>query len=491
MLFNSFLFLLLFLPVCLAGYFGLNHFHRYSLAKAFLLGMSLWFYGYFHAAYLLVLTGSILCNYLLYRAGRGRIQNHKSTKALMVFGVAGNLSVLAFFKYTDFFLENINAVFGTDIPLLGVLLPLGISFFTFQQIGFIVDACKGEAGDYSFLDYALFVSFFPQLIAGPIVTHEELVLQFADKTKKKLCADNFSAGCVLMIVGLAKKVLLADTFGRAVTWGYGSLGVLNTPAAVIVMLSFYFQIYFDFSGYSDMAVGLGRMLNLSLPQNFDSPYRAVTLRGFWKGWHITLTRFFTKYVYIPLGGSRSGRVLTYRNIMIVFLLSGLWHGAAWGFVLWGLLNGTGLVLCRMLEKPLQRMSDFRVTKAFLWVCNLVCVNLLWVLFRAEDLHTAGMFYAGLFRGFGAVPQKLLESFRVGEFWYGLKLLHLADSGYGDMILCFGFLAAGFLLVLCGKNAYRYAQSFKPRVWLAAGLGMLFLWCFFSLSGVSTFLYYHF
>lgn len=491
MVFNSFIFILLFLPVCLTGYFGLNHFHRYKLAKAFLLGMSLWFYGYFHAAYLLVLTGSILCNYMLYRLCRGKLQKNKSTKAFMVVGIAGNLAVLVFFKYTDFFLENINAVCGTDIPLLRLLLPLGISFFTFQQIGFIVDACKGETGDYPLLDYALFVSFFPQLIAGPIVTHDELIPQFADEKKKPFQADHFSAGCVLFIIGLAKKVLLADTFGRAVAWGYDSIEALNTPAAVIVMLSFYFQIYFDFSGYSDMAIGLGRMMNLSLPQNFDSPYKAVTLRGFWKRWHITLTRFFTKYVYIPLGGSRGGRRRTYRNILIVFLLSGFWHGAAWGFVLWGLLNGVGLILCRMLEKLVAKLSDTRWAKALLWTFNLLCVNLLWVLFRAEDLHTAGAFFTGLFRGFGAVPQKLLESFRAGEFWYVLKVLHLADGGYGDLILCIGFLAAGFLIVLCGKSVYRYAQSFTPRVWHGVGLGILFLWCFVSLSGVSTFLYYNF
>ncbi|MCM1103112.1 MAG: MBOAT family protein [Clostridium sp.] len=469
----------------------MNHFHRYTLAKAFLFGMSLWFYGYFHAAYLALLLGSILWNYMLYRIAKRRLQQQKSTKTLMIFGVICNVAVLAWFKYTDFFLANMNTVLGTDVPLRRYLLPLGISFFTFQQIGFIVDACRGETGDYALLDYALFVSFFPQLIAGPIVTHEELVPQFADKEKKAFRADNFSAGSVLFIVGLAKKVLLADTFGRAVTWGYGAPGELNTPAAVIVMLSFYFQIYFDFSGYSDMALGLGRMMNLKLPVNFDSPYQALTLREYWKRWHITLTRFFTKYVYIPLGGSRGGRLRTYRNILIVFMLSGLWHGADWGFVLWGILNGVGIILCRVLDRPITRIARTWIGKAALWVGNLFCVNLLWVLFRAENLHTAGAFFAGLFRGFGAVPQKLLETFRVGEFWYLLKLLHVTDGGRGDLILCVGFLLAGFLLVLCMKNIHRRMEDFRPRAGYAFGLGILFLWCFVSLSGVSTFLYYNF
>ena len=491
MVFNSFIFILLFLPVCLIGYFCLNYFHRYTMAKAFLFGMSLWFYGYFHAAYLLLLIGSILWNYLIHRIGRRMLQEKKNTKALMIFGVGLNLAVLVFFKYMDFFLENLNAVSGMNIPLLGLLLPLGISFFTFQQIGFIVDTCRGGAEAYSFLDYALFVSFFPQLIAGPIVTHDELIPQLADEKKKAFRADNFSRGCVLFIVGLAKKVLLADTFGRAVACGYDSLDALNTPAAVIVMLSFYFQIYFDFSGYSDMACGLGRMLNLTLPMNFDSPYRALTLEDYWKRWHMTLTRFFTKYVYIPLGGSRRGKIRTYRNILIVFLLSGLWHGADWGFVLWGVLNGVGIVLCRVMEKPITRMERSWFGRAALWLCNMLCVNLLWVLFRAENLHTAGAFFAGLMRGFGAVPQKLLETFRVGEFWYALKLLHMTGSGHGDMILCIGFLTAAFLLVLCGKNVHRHIGDFQPRVGYAVGLGVLFLWCFVSLSGVSTFLYYNF
>ncbi len=491
MLFNSFIFILLFLPVCLTGYFGLNHFHRYTSAKAFLLGMSLWFYGYFHVSYLLVLAGSIVGNYGLYRLITARRARRARSAWLGRAGVALNLGVLLFFKYTDFFLENVNALFGADIPLLHILLPLGISFFTFQQIGFLIDASKGEAGAYSFLDYALFVAFFPQLIAGPIVTHDELVPQFADTGKKAFRLENFCAGCVCFIVGLSKKMLLADSFGHVVDTGYGMTGGLNTPGALIVMAAFYFQIYFDFSGYSDMAVGLGRMLNLELPVNFDSPYRAVTLRGYWKRWHITLTRFFTKYVYIPLGGSRRGRWRTYRNVMAVFVLSGLWHGADWGFVLWGALNGAGLVLCRIWEKPLARLEGAKAGRALLWCVNTLTVSVLWVFFRSEDLHTAGSFFAGLFRGWGGVPEKLLKAFRVEEFWYVLKLLHVTDSGYGELSLCGGYLLAGFVIVLCFKNVHAFLKDWTPKIWQAVALGLLFLWSFISLSGVSTFLYYNF
>ncbi len=492
MVFHSFIFILLFLPACLIGYFGLNHFHRYTSAKAFLFGMSLWFYGYFHPSYLLILTGSILGNYAVYRLILRQKSREKSAVWTMRLGVLGNLGVLFFFKYADFFLDNINALFGSRLPQLSILLPLGISFFTFQQIGFLVDACRGEAGDYPFLDYALFVSFFPQLVAGPIVTHKALVPQFSQPEKKPFRADNFSAGCVSFIVGLSKKVLLADTFGQAVACGYEALDELNAPGALIVAIAFYFQIYFDFSGYSDMAIGLGRMMNLELPVNFRSPYRARTLREHWKSWHITLTGFFTAYVYIPLGGNRNGKLCTYRNVMIVFFLSGLWHGAAWGFVLWGVLNGVGLVLCRMWEKPIGRALATRIGSAALWFCNMLTVSLLFVFFKAENLHTAGRFFGRLFRGgWGAVPQKLLEAFRVDELWYALKLLHVTYTGYGDLILCIGYLAAGYLIVLCAKNVHDFLEHWTPKLWHAAALGVLFLWCLVNLSGVSTFLYYNF
>ena len=299
MLFNSYIFILFFLPICIAGYFAWNHFGKIKMGLAFLLGMSLWFYGYFNVKYLSIILTSIFFNYFCYIILK---KARRTKKLLLGAAVTFNIGILFYFKYYDFFVENINLIFKTDITLKNLLLPLGISFFTFQQISFLVDAYRGEIGKYSFLEYALFVTFFPQLIAGPIVTHDELIPQLLDKGKKRFCWDNFAKGIYIFTLGLGKKVLLADTFGNAANWGFSHIDILDTTNAVIVMLSYTIQIYFDFSGYCDMALGIGKMLNIDLPINFNSPYKALTITEFWKRWHITLTRFLTKYLYFPLGG---------------------------------------------------------------------------------------------------------------------------------------------------------------------------------------------
>ena len=327
----------------------LNHFKKYKLAQVFLLGMSLWFYGYYNISYLGILIFSVLINFGVYELF-DRVQKPGTKKFLMITGVAINVGLLLYFKYMDFFIGNINGIFKTDLDFLRIAMPLGISFFTFQQISFIVDAYRGEIPGYDFTHYACFVTYFPQLIAGPIVTHDELVPQFMDKTKKKLDFDNLAMGIYIFVLGLAKKVLLADVFGQMVTYGYRFTDVLNSTEAICVILAYTIQIYFDFSGYCDMAVGIGKMMNIDLPQNFNSPYKARTIIEFWERWHMTLTRFFTKYVYIPLGGSRKGAVRTYVNVFLVFLISGFWHGANWTFVLWGVMHGIFNILTRMCKK---------------------------------------------------------------------------------------------------------------------------------------------
>ena len=333
MLFNSYIFILCFFPLCLLGYFFLNKLKCYKLSLLLLLGMSLWFYGYFNPSYLLIILGSILVNYML--CVLFRLSMPKGIKKLVLaVGISLNVLLLFYYKYYDFFVSNINALFASDFALKHLLLPLGISFFTFQQISFVIDSYRGEVNKYSMLEYACFVTYFPQLIAGPIVTHDELVPQLLDQEKKQFNWDNFSRGLYIFALGLSKKVLLADTFGNAVNWGWSNLLSLNSPSAILVVLSYTIQIYFDFSGYCDMAIGIGRMMNIDLPLNFNSPYKAITIRDFWKRWHMTLTRFLTKYIYIPLGG-RGTMLKTCRNTMIVYLVSGLWHGANWTFILWG------------------------------------------------------------------------------------------------------------------------------------------------------------
>ena len=298
MLFNSYVFILLFLPLCLTGYFGLNHFRRYFLALGFLLGMSLWFYGYFNPSYLLIIIVSIVLNYGITRL-MGKTEGKTARRVELTAALLVNFGILFYFKYFDFFISNVNSLFASQIPLRHIVLPLGISFFTFQQVSYVIDAYRGQTGNYGFLQYAAYVAYFPQLIAGPIVTHDELIPQFLDENRKRFQWENFSPGLFLFTLGLAKKVLIADTFGKVADWGFGDIPGLGTVSAALVMLAYTFQIYFDFSGYCDMAMGLGKMMNFELPANFDKPYRALSISEFWKRWHKTLTRFFTRYLYIP------------------------------------------------------------------------------------------------------------------------------------------------------------------------------------------------
>lgn len=331
MLFNSYIFVLLFLPLVVTGYFILNRFQKYQQAKAFLILMSFWFYGYFNPSYILIILSSIVVNFFL---GKHLLsaKEKKTSKNILMLGLIFNIGLLLYFKYLDFAIENINALFSTDFHLLYIALPLGISFFTFQQISYVIDCYHKKVPSYSFLDYALFVSFFPQLIAGPIVLHSEMVPQFAEEKNKNIDYENFSKGLYAFALGMSKKVLLADTFAIIVTWGYGDIRSLNSTDAILVVLAYTFQIYFDFSGYCDIATGVGLMFNIKIPMNFNSIYKSRTVLEYWERNHITLTRFLSTYLYYPLGGSRRGTWCTYRNIMIVFLVSGFWHGANWTFV---------------------------------------------------------------------------------------------------------------------------------------------------------------
>ena len=281
MLFNSYIFIFLFLPITLLGWYSLNRVKAYEPAKFFLAGMSLWFYGYFNVYYLAVIVVSILCNYLLsylMNFSHSRLTNRIG----LMTGLFINLGLLFYFKYYDFFFENINLVFHTDFNLKHILLPLGISFFTFQQLSFIIDRCNGKAQHYSFANYLTFVTFFPQLIAGPIALYKEMMPQFEDLSNRNFNADNFAKGIVLFTIGLGKKVLLADVLALPVNFGFEQTMFLDSPSTLFVILAYTFEIYFDFSGYSDMAMGLGKMFNIELPVNFNSPYKACSLKELWQ-----------------------------------------------------------------------------------------------------------------------------------------------------------------------------------------------------------------
>ncbi|MDE7246329.1 MAG: MBOAT family protein [Lachnospiraceae bacterium] len=511
MLFNSYLFLFVFFPICLLGYYGLLHSGKPTLSRVFLTAMSLWFYGYFNLSYLLIMVCSIGVNFLFHRLlsreePQGRENGKKgpamSRRAVMIVAVAFNLGVLLYFKYFDFFLSTVNGVFGASFVLRGILLPLGISFFTFQQISFVVDTYRGEVKNCPLDGYALFVSFFPQLIAGPIVNHGEMLPQFEKMGEKKPDWERIAGGFVLFTLGLSKKVLLADTFGAGVDYGYENIVVLGRMDAILVVFFYALQLYFDFSGYCDMAVGIGRMLGIEIPENFCSPYKALNIVDFWKRWHITLNRFFAKYVYIPLGGNRRGEGRMYLNLLIVFFLSGLWHGAGFHFIVWGMLHGVLYVVTRFWQKRVkpavtggaERLSGFgrRIVTCVSQIATFLYVSIAWAYFRAADIGQANSLLMTAFRGkIQKLSMNLAECFQMDELWYVLKVLHLDNLSVSRYILMFVILAAGLYFSMIGKNAVERTARFRYRAPGMAVTVVLMVWCVLSFSGVSTFLYFNF
>lgn len=508
MLFNSYIFIFLFFPICLLGYYGLLHLHKSRMARLFLVGMSLWFYGYFNLSYLFIMVCSIVGNYLFHR-----LLSRKSDRKLMITAVAANLGVLFYFKYFDFFIATMNSVFGSSAALRNILLPLGISFFTFQQISFVVDTYRGEVKDCPFIDYALFVAFFPQLIAGPIVNHNEMLPQFERIGKQSVQWEKIAEGCGLFILGLAKKVLLADTFGAGVDYGYANLAVIGRMDAILVALFYILQLYFDFSGYCDMARGIAKMLGMEIPANFNAPYKAVNIVDFWKRWHITLSRFFTKYVYIPLGGNRRGQARTYRNLMIVFLLSGVWHGAGWHYIVWGITQGVLYVLTRAWQKyreerrrnrtegqavsegsAVSGAGSFRhkittIVSRVLLICYVAASE---VYFRAESVAQANQMLLTAIKGpVQRISLELADCFRLDEFWYVLKVLRLDDLAYSRYILMWLILAVGIYLTMIGRDAAQRMACAKYRIGSVVVLAVLAVWSVLTFSEVSTFLYYNF
>lgn len=482
MLFNSYIFILLFLPVTLTGYFLLNRFNKNTLAKIFLLIMSLWFYGYFNYAYLLVILSSIAVNYMSVTG----MKRYSSKRKICFFaGLAFDLGMLFYFKYFNFFLSNINAVFGLSFNMRNIILPLGISFFTFQQISYITDAYRGETEEENLLDYAVFVTFFPQLIAGPIVTHDELIPQIRDRDRFAPDYNNLSKGLMIFTAGLFKKVLVADIFGGIADWGFEDIAALSSIDAVIVIFSYTMQIYFDFSAYSDMAIGIGKMFNFDLPLNFNSPYKAFSIVEFWERWHITLTRFLRKYIYFPLGGSRKGKVRTYINIMIVFIVSGLWHGAAWNFVLWGALHGVADCLNRIFKKQYERLH-----RAFQWLLTFIFINATWLIFRVDSLSQVKLMLKRLLSGNMTISYSMGIAFKFEELNLVEELFNITQ--YTDRIKGFNmilFYLVAFLAVLNCKNVHE--REYRITVVSMAATALLLVWCICSLSGVAEFLYFNF
>ena len=487
MLFNSYIFILLFLPITMILYYGFQHSKKVIHAKWILIIASLIFYGYFDVGYLPVLLASICFNYGISKMLLNSRYHGTNKKILLAAGIGCNVGLLLYIKYWNFFLENINIIFGSSFNFIQMLLPLGISFFTFQQIAYLVDSYGGETCEYSFTDYVLFVTFFPKLSMGPIVLHHQLIPEFNKKENRVLNQARLSKGIRWFSIGLAKKVLLADTLGRAVDWSYANIDVLGGTDVLVVSLLYTLQLYFDFSGYCDMACGIGEMFQISLPVNFNSPYKATSITEFWNRWHITLSGFLQKYIYFPLGGSRKGIIRSAINILIVFGISGIWHGAAWTFVIWGMLHG----IARVLHKLFQKRWD-GIPKLIRWFATFLFLNFTWIFFRAESVTQAGILLKKMFlEQNGKLQSGLLQQFDVLEFTYIEEhvgpLLHLVKT-YPQIHLGI-FMVIGLFLALVPKNLYE--KEFKPGILNALISTILLVWSVVSFSGVSTFLYFNF
>ena len=492
MLFSSYEFILVFLPITLAGFLALRFRGSKSLTLTWLIGASLTFYAFWDPWNLLVLFASIAVNFSCGTLLAERARTHRPTHLLLAIGVTFNLALIGYFKYAAFAATNLNALFGTNIPILELVLPLAISFFTFQEIAYLVDSSRGETYGYRFKDYLLMVTFFPHLIAGPIVNHRILMRQFMSPAPLPVRVQTFSMGLCFFVVGLAKKVLLADGVAPQanLVFDTAAQGVVPSFAdAWLGALAYTLQLYFDFSGYSDMAIGLGLLFGIRLPVNFNSPYQATSIIDFWRRWHMTLSAFLRDYLYVALGGNRHGELRRYVNLGLTMLLGGLWHGAGWTFVCWGALHGFGLAINHGWRKWAgERSAGLSLLGSSLArVLTLLFVVFGWVLFRADSMATAGNIMASM----------------VGL--NGFELRVNADRTLTALTSVAG-IATLFAIALLTRNSQQLlgynpdAPDELKAAWgrqlpsdprLAAALGGMFCFTLSQMSAVQSFLYFQF
>ena len=407
-------------------------------------------------------------------------------KTLLTVGIIANVALLGYFKYADFLIENVNFVAGSNIPLLHLALPLAISFFTFQQIAYLVDSYRQETKEYDFLNYAVFVTFFPQLIAGPIVHHKEMMPQFANIRSKIINYKNISMGLFIFSIGLFKKTVIADTFAIWATTGFDNATTLNLLEAWATSLSYTFQLYFDFSGYTDMAIGLALLFNIKLPINFNSPYKATNIQDFWRRWHITLSRFLKDYIYIPLGGNRKGNFRTYNNLMATFILGGIWHGAGWTFVFWGFLHGLALVIHRAWNS-----LGFKLWSWLAWLITFNFINTAWVFFRAKEWDDAMKVFSSMYSLDNIVLPSQLHSKLAFLESYNVRFADFVANIRGGKDDTFLWLFLGFLMILIFKNSVQKMESFKPTKINFTFSFILIFFAILYISKNSEFLYFNF
>ncbi|MEC4748358.1 MBOAT family protein [Methylomicrobium sp. Wu6] len=519
MLFNSYIFLFLFLPIAAIGFFQLGKYSR-TLAGLWLFAVSVFFYGWWNPAYVGLLLGSIVFNY---GVGVALAREHvgarvERAKWILWIGVAANLCLLGYYKYANFFIENINLAMGINWQPETIVLPLGISFFTFTQIAFLVDAYRGEVKEANFVHYGLFVTYFPHLIAGPVLHHKEMMPQFAHTATYKVHWDNLSVGLTIFAFGLFKKVVFADgiaPFANPVFATAADGGALTFLEAWGGALAYTFQLYFDFSGYSDMAIGLSRLFGVKLPLNFNSPYKSRNIIEFWRRWHMTLSRFLRDYLYFALGGNRKGSFRRYINLLTTMLLGGLWHGAGWTFVIWGGLHGLYLSINHAWQfMRASRGHDVTRTtsvgRSLSMFLTFVAVNIGWVFFRAHDVSAAlsilrgmaGM--NGLTVPVGLLPISLQQALSGLGVNFGGLLAYAETPGGAKAMM--GWVVGLWALVWLAPNTQQIMANFKPALdsvaatkrmqwrpnmlWMAL-TSIVLLYAFAEMGKVSEFLYFQF
>lgn len=482
MLFNSYQFIFIFLPVTFALYAAVRRFDQ-GVSVGVLLIASLVFYGYFDVWNLPILILSTLANWTFFKLLHSR--SPKAIKSLVIIAIMFNVLLLGVFKYYGFVA---GLIFGDKASKLSVPnLPIAISFFTFQQISFIVDKSKAGPDDTTFVDYAAYITFFPHLLAGPIVRHHELIPQLQVRPLK---LSMLSSGIFMFALGLAKKVLIADGLSGWVATGFAKGEALNLIDAWTLALSFTFQLYFDFSGYSDMAIGLALMFGFTIPENFNSPYRATSLQGFWRRWHMTLSRWLRDYLYIPLGGNQMGASRSYVNLVITMTLGGLWHGAGWTYVAWGLAHGLGLAVHRGWHK-----LGLNLGAGLGWLATFLFVVNAWVIFRAPDFLKASQVYKAMYGYGAALPPFIIER---GD---GKTVLDIAAQPFGLYpSYAVGVLVLVAMVALLAPNtsAMRRRIDAAPNspvavmlmAW-AGAIGTLAVKRMLEVSSPSEFLYFQF
>ncbi len=480
MLFNSYEFLFLFLPIVWILFQGASLFFPGRIAIAILFVGSLFFYGYWNPTYLILICLSIVGNFFV---GRWIVGAEKKRKLITTAGIAANLSTIAYFKYAGFFVENVNLLTGSNYVIPEIVLPLGISFFTFQQIAYLADCHKGIVKERSFLNYALFVCFFPQLIAGPIVHYKEMMPQFEKSDTFRFCWENMSAGAIIFSMGLFKKVVIADTLSPWAIALFDGQEIPGVAEAWIGVLAYTLQIYFDFSGYSDMAIGLGRFFNIQIPINFHSPYKSTSISEFWRTWHMTLSRFLKDYLYIPLGGNRKGTPRRYINLMITMILGGLWHGAAWTFVIWGTLHGGYLCIHHGWAAICKKLPFLKLPRFAAWLLTFLSVCVAWVFFRTPTLERARTIFSGMIGENGVEPSlsRFLDWNTDNTIWQ----IHVDNR-----IL---ILTVLMVLVLRLKPSWQYANYWQQK--RNRGFVVIPALCFvisvMFMTRISEFLYFQF